>query len=80
MTIQHNELQKADVNEDGTTVLKCLFCSQARSVSVAALRDKKSYQGEMLLPEILFRQPRTEKENRKNTSLRVILPQFKTFR
>ena len=62
MTIQHKGLEKAYVNEDGTTVLKCPFCSHVRSVSVAALKDKKGYQGKMLLPEILIRQPRTEKD------------------
>jgi len=79
MTIQHNELQKTGVNEDAT-VLKCLFCSHARSVSDAAFRDKKSYQGEMLLPEILFRQPRTEKDEPQKYQFKIILPQFKAFR
>lgn len=35
------EPQKAFVREDGTTVLKCPFCRHARTVSVAALKDKK---------------------------------------
>ena len=35
------KLQKAYVRKDGTTVLKCPFCSHARSVSVALLRKKK---------------------------------------
>ena len=34
-------LQKAYVNEDGTTVLKCPFCNHSRTVSVAILREKK---------------------------------------
>jgi len=35
------EMQKAYVRDDGTTVLKCPFCSHARTVSVAVLKDKK---------------------------------------
>jgi hypothetical protein len=35
------ELQKAYVREDGTTVLKCPFCTHARTVSVDLLKDKK---------------------------------------
>ena len=34
-------MQKAYVNEDGITVLKCPFCSHARTVSVASFREKK---------------------------------------
>jgi hypothetical protein len=35
------EPQKAFVREDGTTVLKCPFCSHARTVSVEKIKDKK---------------------------------------
>ena len=41
MTIHHKELQVAYVRDDGTTVLKCPFCSHARTVSLTSLRDKK---------------------------------------
>ena len=35
------EPQKAFVREDGTTVLKCPFCRDARIVSVQKIKDKK---------------------------------------
>lgn len=35
------EPQKAFVRDDGTTVLKCPFCSHARTVSVQKIKDKK---------------------------------------
>ena len=35
------EPQKAFVREDGTTVVKCPFCSHARTVSVQRFKEKK---------------------------------------